>query len=146
MKFNKLIPELSVKDINNSLNFYRNILGFKVEYERKESKFAFLSLQGAQIMIEQTNGNWKTERLEYPYGRGVNFQMEVKSIEPILKSLKKNNYPIMVQPEENWYRKGDFLLGNKEFLVQDSDGYLLRFSESIGKKRVICPNKNSGRN
>ena len=29
------------------------------------------------------------------------------------------------------------LLGNKEFLVQDPDGYLLRFSEDLGEKEMI---------
>ena len=28
------------------------------------------------------------------------------------------------------------LLGNKEFLVQDPDGYLLRFSEDLGEKEI----------
>lgn len=54
MKFNKLIPELAVADLGRSLEFYAKVLGFKVEYTRDESGFAFLSLQGNQIMIEQT--------------------------------------------------------------------------------------------
>ena len=36
--------------------------------------------------------------------------------------------------EENWYRSGEKFLGNKEFLVQDPDGYLIRFSEDLGEK------------
>ena len=56
MEFNKLVPELSVSNIGKSLEFYTNVLGFKVEYERKESKFAFLSYKGSQLMIEEING------------------------------------------------------------------------------------------
>lgn len=56
MKFNSLIPELSVSNIEKSKDFYVNILGFKVEYEREEDKFAFLSLGDAQIMVEEVNG------------------------------------------------------------------------------------------
>lgn len=44
MDFNKFIPELSVKDINISKQFYIDIIGFKLEYERKENKFIFISL------------------------------------------------------------------------------------------------------
>ena len=40
LEFNKNIPELSVTNLKNSLNFYKCI-GFKVEYERPENKFAF---------------------------------------------------------------------------------------------------------
>lgn len=136
MKFNKLIPELSVSNFKKSLNFYTKILGFKIEYKRDESLFAFLSFQGSQIMIEQINENWNTGKLKYPFGRGINFQIEVKNIKPILKSLKQNNYPIFVEPKENWYRQKNKLVGNKEFLIKDPDGYLLRFSEDLGEKKT----------
>jgi catechol 2,3-dioxygenase-like lactoylglutathione lyase family enzyme len=134
MKFNKLIPELSVSNFNNSINFYTKILGFKIEYKRKD--FAFLSFQGSQIMIEKINENWKTAKLESPFGRGINFQIEVKEIEPIIQSLKNNNYSLFKEPKENWYKKENELLGNLEFLVQDPDGYLLRFSQDIGVKKI----------
>lgn len=131
MKFNKLIPELVVSNLNRSLNFYVKILGFKVEYSRE--KFVFISFQGTQIMISENDG-WNTGKLEYPFGRGINFQIEVKHIQPIIKSLKTNNYPLFRNPEKNWYRKNKQLLGNQEFLVQDVDGYLLRFFQNIGSK------------
>lgn len=134
MKFNKLIPELSVSNFEKSLEFYTKILGFKIEYQREESKFAFLSFQGSQIMIEQVNEAWNTGRLEYPFGMGINFQIEVENIEPILNSLKENKYPIFIEPKENWYRQDNKLIGNKEFLIKDPDGYLLRFAEDIGTK------------
>lgn len=134
MKFNKLIPELSVSNFEKSLEFYTKILGFRIEYQREESKFALLSLQGSQIMIEQSNGAWSTGKLEYPFGRGINFQIEIKSIDPILKSLKENKYPIFIEPKENWNRWGDKLIGSKEFLIKDPNGYLLRFSENLGIK------------
>lgn len=136
MKFNKLIPELSVRNIQKSLDFYINILKFKINYERKECKFAFISMQNSQIMLEEINNFWKTANLKYPFGRGMNLQIEVRNSSNILKSLKKNKYPIFKKQKINWYRKGKYLLGTKEFLVQDPDGYLLRFSENIGKKKI----------
>ncbi|MCG2947574.1 hypothetical protein KZ309_27255, partial [Escherichia coli] len=42
------------------------------------------------IMIEECNGHWQTAELEYPYGRGINFQIEVENIESILKNLKRH--------------------------------------------------------
>ena len=60
MKFNKLIPELSVSNIERSKLFYTEVLGFRIEYERVEDKFAFLSLGEAQIMIEELNDHWDT--------------------------------------------------------------------------------------
>jgi catechol 2,3-dioxygenase-like lactoylglutathione lyase family enzyme len=136
MKFNKLIPELSVSNFKKSLDFYTNLLGFKIEYQRKESNFAFLSLEGSQIMIQKNNSKWSTGTLNHPFGRGVNFQIEVKTIEPIISRLNKYKYPIFETVKDNWYRKENVLLGNKEFLVQDPDGYLLRFSQDLGSKKI----------
>jgi catechol 2,3-dioxygenase-like lactoylglutathione lyase family enzyme len=134
MKFNKLIPELSVSNLEESLAFYIGIIGFKTEYARE--KFAFLSFEGSQIMIEETNNVWKTGDLEKPFGRGINFQIEVEDTEPIIKSLKDNNHPLFRDIKDNWYKVGNKLFGNREFLVQDSDGYLLRFFQDIGTKNV----------
>lgn len=135
MKFNKLIPEMSVTNLNSSLNFYK-ILGFKINYERPEDKFAFISLDGSQIMLQEISKDdkWKVSPLRYPFGNGVNFQIEVKNVETTYNSLKNFNYPILFDMEENWYRENNKLLGNKEFLVQDPDGYLIRFCEDLGEK------------
>jgi len=134
LQFNKLIPELSVTSFAKSLEFYTQIIGFKIEYQRDESKFAFISFEGSQLMLEEINNHWSTGKLERPFGRGINFQIEVDKIQPILNRLKKHNYPIFIKPKENWYRQDNQLLGNKEFLVQDPDGYLLRFVEDLGVK------------
>lgn len=129
------IPEFSVTDFNRSINFYVNTIGFKIEYQREEKMFAFLSLGNSQIMIEQINEYWKTgDPLEYPLGRGINFQFEVEEIQPLIEILEKGNYPIFVPPEDNWYRVEGREWGSREFLVLDPDGYMLRFSEDLGYK------------
>ncbi|MED4074145.1 bleomycin resistance protein [Priestia endophytica] len=126
MEFNKLIPELSVKDIQKSKKFYLDLLGFQLNYERIEDQFAFISLNGAQMMIEQCNEHWQTAELEYPYGRGINFQIEIDNIEILLQNLKKHNIPLFRDLMTNSYSG----FTQKEFIVQDPDGYLLRFCQS----------------
>jgi catechol 2,3-dioxygenase-like lactoylglutathione lyase family enzyme len=91
MKFNKLIPELTVSNFERSLDFYTRLLGFKTEYDRREKKFAFLSINGAQLMLEEDNGNWVTAPTDYPRGRGINFEISVESIDPILTKLREDN-------------------------------------------------------
>ncbi|MBR4694033.1 MAG: VOC family protein [Bacilli bacterium] len=127
MKFNSLIPELSVSNINKSKEFYLK-LGFKIMYERKENKFAFLQLEDNQIMIEENNGNWDTGKLEYPYGRGINLSMTIKDIDDYYLKLKKQNITFFLDLETHEYRIDDTISYDKEFLVQDPDGYLLRFN------------------
>lgn len=137
MHWNKIIPELSVTNLENSLKFYKTA-GFKLEYDRPENKFAFISLEEIQFMLQQISDNdkWNISPLSYPFGNGINFQLEVDNLDEIYKNFKNANYKITFDIEENWYRQDDKLLGNKEFLIQDPDGYLLRFSKDLGKKEV----------
>lgn len=118
-KFNSLIPELSVKSIEESKRFYIDILGFKLEYERPEDKFAFLSLGDIQIMIEEVNGYWNTGKLEYPFGRGINFQMKVSNVEKIRDNLVKNNIELFRDITISEYECNGEIILQKEFLVQD---------------------------
>lgn len=135
MYWNKIIPEFSVTNLEKSLKFYKTA-GFSLEYDRPEDKFAFISLGEIQLMLQELTANekWNVGELNYPFGNGINFQLEVENVEQIYNNLKKANYKIAFEIEENWYRQDNKLLGNKEFLIQDPDGYLLRFFEDLGEK------------
>jgi hypothetical protein len=80
---------------------------------------------------------WKTGEFEHPLGRGVNLQIQtVEKLDTLLSRLRRNNVPLFMEPEEKWYRKGDHEVGNRQFLVQDPDGYLLRFFEDLGTRKL----------
>ena len=82
MKWNALVPELIVTDLEKSYYFWVNILGFSVKYQRTEEKFMYLELNGAQFMLEELQDDqWVTGELNYPLGRGINFQLEVKQLD-----------------------------------------------------------------
>ena len=122
--YNSLIPELSVSNINISKKFYLE-LGFEIKYERTEDKFCFLQLEENQIMIEE---NWNTGKMEYPYGRGINLSMAVSNVEKMYNRLKEKNIRFFLDLEIHEYRINDKISYDKEFLIQDPDGYLLRFN------------------
>ncbi|MFJ7755310.1 bleomycin resistance protein [Peribacillus muralis] len=131
MKYKALVPELSVANISESKKFYLDVLGFHLEYERVEDKFAFLSLGEAQLMIEEMNGSWNTAELMYPLGRGVNFQIEMEDVEGMAAALKDQGIKLFRDVLVNHYENDDGGVMVKEILVQDPDGYLLRFSQMI---------------
>lgn len=130
MEFNALIPELSVSNINETKKFYIEILGFHLEYERSADRFAFLAYDEAQIMIEEINGYWNTGELQNPFGRGINFQIATDNVCKIANSLKRNNVKLFRDVMVNRYECGCKTIYKKEILVQDPDGYLLRFSQT----------------
>ncbi|SMC96926.1 bleomycin resistance protein [Chryseobacterium sp. YR221] len=137
IKFNRLIPELLVTDIGNSKKFYMEQLGFTLEYEREEDCFALISYEGAQLMLEQdSSDSWLTDQLVFPRGRGINFQIEVSCLDDIINKIETNKLAYFREPKEIWYRINTMEEGVKELLIQDSDGYLLRFQQYLGEREV----------
>lgn len=134
-KLNALVPELIVSDLQQSLYFYCDVLGFKLEYDRPEDKFAFLSFGRSQIMLEQDwhdDSPWCVGPLEPPYGRGMNLSIECPDVQVLVSALEAAGCPIRRPVEERWYRSHAQQFGQKNFLVLDPDGYLLRFAQDIG--------------
>ena len=128
MNFNKMIPELSVFDIEQTKRFY-NDLGFKIEYERPEEKFVFMSFQDSQFMFEQIHDNgWNIGELIYPLGRGINFSIAVDDIEGLYKLVKTLNLEIYRELNRSIYQVNGIEETQTEFLIQDPNGYLLRFT------------------
>lgn len=125
MHFNSLIPELSVRDIEKSKDFYLKI-GFTIKYQRE--KFYFLELEENQLMIEEINDHWNVGELEYPFGRGINLSMSVSDIDALYQKLKAQNFVFFKELMSNTYQVEEELYEDKEFLIQDPDGYLLRFT------------------
>ncbi len=137
MKFNTLIPELAVTDLEKSLKFYVEILGFTVDYRREESRFALISMKGAQLILEEGADNpWDEEDMVYPFGRGITLSVEVEEMEPIVELLRENSCEIKGEIQERWYPFKERILGEKQFSVVDPDGYLLRIIEDLGEKKI----------
>jgi catechol 2,3-dioxygenase-like lactoylglutathione lyase family enzyme len=132
----RLIPELKVRDFEKSLDFYTRLAAFKIFYDRPEEHFAMLEKESSMVMIEllESQDRWAIGKREYPLGQGINFQIEVADIQAMYENLKNNDYPIFFQMEDKWYRKDDSEVGNRQFLVQDPDGYLFRFFQDLGER------------
>ncbi|WP_339414549.1 bleomycin resistance protein [Pseudomonas sp. EA_35y_Pfl2_R5] len=140
--FPPLTPELYVCSIEKSLSFYTELLGFSICFERPEDGFATIELEGAVLMLEQiaqldpSDDPWVTAKLEYPLGRGINFQITVTDLDGIHNSIVKNNYPIQLPLEQKTYRTGSKLLTVRQFMIMDPDGYLIRLNTLINEQSV----------
>ena len=130
---NGVTPELSVFDLDASRRFYCDLLGFEVAYERAEEGFVFLRLEGCEVMLDQIGRGrtWATGTLERPLGRGLNLQFSVSAIDPLLARLQSAGIALFLPVETKAYRVGDADVVQRQFVVQDPDGYLLRFAERV---------------
>jgi catechol 2,3-dioxygenase-like lactoylglutathione lyase family enzyme len=135
-----LVPELLVSNFVQSLKFYTEVLGFKQLYGRPEEVFAYLDRTGAQIMIVQHDAgderSWIVAELAQPYGRGMNLEIEVEDVDALHNSCVRHGARIFLAMEDKWYRRDALLLGVRQFIVLDPDGYLLRLSQSLGTRAV----------
>lgn len=137
----KLVPELYCSDFSQSLRFYVDLLGFEVRYARHEEGFAYLDLDGAELMIERPSvpeRTWLAGELTYPFGRGISLQIEVTNVVALYERVQRAESPIFLALEDRWYRQGDREVGNRQFVALDPDGYLLRFFESLGIRNLTA--------
>lgn len=138
-----IIPELDVSDLNRSLLFYQAILGFQTHVERREERFAYLMRGQVHLMLQEAQGpgrRFRTAMLEYPFGRGINLQIEVPDVDYLYAKAMEAGATIHIPIEEHWYRQGGEEAGNRQFVLADPDGYLLRFFSDLGRRpRVRAP-------
>ena len=76
-------------------------------------------------VFSRSLGAWNSRQL------GINFQILVNDVEQLYERVVSQNIPVFANLETSWYR-----IDQREFLMQDPDGYLLRFSEDIGDRPV----------
>ena len=135
-----LTPELYCSNMTLSLSFYIDILGFNIQYQREEDGFAMLERQGARIMLEEftteSARTWISATLERPYGRGINFEIKTDHVDELYQRVLSANAPVFLPMEDKWYRANEVLLGNRQFIALDPDGYMLRFSEEFARQLI----------
>jgi hypothetical protein len=74
--------------------------------------------------------------MNHPFGRGINFEIQVTGLSDMLARLEAAGVAIYFGPEERWYRGNSSEVGVRQFLVQDPNGYLVRLQEKIGERPV----------
>ena len=132
MDWNPMVPELLVSNFKRSLDFYVKQIGFSVMFERTEPNFAYLDLNGAQLMIEEDHeGSWQVGEMSSPRGHGINLQIDVPDLKVVEKRFESSTLPLFRALHESWYETSEGRVGQLELLVQDPDGYLLRLVSDI---------------
>lgn len=138
LNFNAVVPELAVTDWRKSLVFYCDVLGFEMVYSRPDEGFAFLRHGEAQLMVDQI-GVGRTfgdgaDLVAGALGRGINLQIRVAGLDPLLDGLRRAGVSLHLDCEERVYAVAGQDMVQRQFVVADPDGYLLRFCEA---SRVI---------
>ena len=77
----KIVTELQVTDLEVSLAFWNDIIGFEIAYRREEEKFVYLEHpEGQQMMLCQRHGRFYTGPMQPPLGQGAMFQIYFRDV------------------------------------------------------------------
>jgi uncharacterized glyoxalase superfamily protein PhnB len=116
---NALSVSLTVKDLEQSLHWYHDVIGFTVnEKHEREGKLVAVSLQAgnARLLINQDNGVKGWDR-----AKGEGFSMMIttdQKIDDIAKGIVDAGGTLATEP-------ADMPWGARMFRVRDPDGFLL---------------------
>jgi len=131
MKFQKLTPNLVVRDVAASMEFYHSVLGFQPAItvpDQAPYVFGSVTNGGVEIFFNDQ----KAVAEEYPIlgakpiGGSLTLFIEVEGIEEILAAVKKSGARITMPLKEQFY-------GMREFAFEDPEGWIATIAERIKK-------------
>ena len=120
-----IAPELFVRDIDASLRFYVEQLGFRTV--RRESGFAVVALGDAHLLLAtpdetvQAMANWLAAG---PRGVGVHIRIMVDAVDALYQRASASSATVVRGLDDRAY-------GLRDFIIADPDGFLLRFASPI---------------
>ncbi len=113
-----LAASLTVRDIQKSLAWYRDIVGFAVTQEHERGgqlRAVSLAAGAARILISQDDGAKGTERAK---GEGMSLMLTTReNIDALAASIKSRGGELASEPESNF--------GMRAFRLRDPDGFKL---------------------
>jgi uncharacterized glyoxalase superfamily protein PhnB len=117
-----LSASLTVRDIQKSLAWYRDVIGFTVDREtRGEGKLTSVVLiaGGVRLLLNQDDGAKGMDRVK---GEGFSLQITTaQNVDEIAKRIRDNGGTLLTEP-------ADMPWGARAFRLQDPDGYKLAIS------------------
>lgn len=129
MKLLKSTPVLVVREIESSLPFWTQRLGFEKTVEVPHGSrlgFVILEKDGLELMLQTLeSAQADVDALKDRIREGlVSLFHEVESLDPVLQSLE--GVPLLLGPRETFY-------GMREVVVADPAGHLHCFAEKISE-------------
>jgi lactoylglutathione lyase len=121
MAFQKVTPNLMVRDVSSSLKFYEQTLGLQRRMTVPDREpYAFVSLLAGQVEIFLN----QDQSAAKPAPGGMSLYMELDGLDQLLVRVQQQGVKIEIPVNETFY-------GMREFAVLDPDGYLIIFAEPV---------------
>jgi uncharacterized glyoxalase superfamily protein PhnB len=129
MKFNKLTPNLVVRDVAASMDFYRSTLGFQPFITVPDlAPYVFGAVTNGAVEI--FFNDQKAVAADYPplgakpIGGAMTLFIEVEGIEEILAAIQKSKAKVVMPLKTQFY-------GMREFAFEDPEGWIVTIAERV---------------
>lgn len=129
MQLKKLTPNLVVRDVAASLNFYRTVLGFQPGFTVPDDPpYVFGSVTSGAVEIFFNDQKAVAE--DYPalgakpIGGSLTLFIEVDGIEEIFNKVQQQGLKITMAMKDQFY-------GMREFAFEDPEGWVITFAQRI---------------
>jgi uncharacterized glyoxalase superfamily protein PhnB len=129
MKFQKLTPNLVVRDVAASMDFYRSVLGFEPAItvpEQPPYVFGSVTSGGVEIFFNEQ----KAVAKDYPplgarpVGGALTLFIEVEGIDEVLAAVQKSAAKVVMPLKQQFY-------GMREFAFEDPEGWIVTMAERV---------------
>jgi len=120
-KIKKMSPQLLVTDLDNSITFYSEKLGFELEF-RYEDFYAGIIKDGFSLHLKSGKPSME-ERKNKRENNDLDIVFSVKNVEELFQECIKKSIDIVHPLCERPY--------GKEFYIADPDGYIFAFLQEI---------------
>jgi lactoylglutathione lyase len=125
----KLTPNIMVEDVNQTVQFYKEIVGFELLTSvPSEGQFAWAMMKrdGVEIMFQSRTslGDEITVLKQREIGGALTFYLEVEGVKDLYSNLK-DKVTLVQDMHTTFY-------GSREFAIQDCNGFILSFAEPVG--------------
>lgn len=126
MQYQSLSPNIGVKDVNETVKFYTEMLGFKLIMSNPQSGVLEWAMVGADSVIVMFQEE-KSLKFEYPFladrplSACLNFYVKMKNMAELYEKIKDTKY-LAKELHKTFY-------GADEFAISDNNGYVLTITE-----------------
>jgi catechol 2,3-dioxygenase-like lactoylglutathione lyase family enzyme len=127
--FLRLTPNLVVRDVERSVRFYCDVLGFEMDkHVPDQQPFVFASVRGGGVEIffnqhETVVGEYPAFK-DVPLGGTFTLYLAMQGVDDLHKEVQERRIPVVMPIETKFY-------GVREFAIADPDGYLLTLAERV---------------
>jgi uncharacterized glyoxalase superfamily protein PhnB len=120
LEFFTVAPVLSVDDLGAAIDYYRDTLGFTVDFTWGDPPYYAVANRGEAVAIHLSERE-DTSRPIAP----VSVYVQVSNVDLLYEQYEKKGVEIFQPPSDTEY-------GMREFDVHDLNGHFLTFGQAVG--------------